>query len=102
MAKKGKTPEEFIRSASSSQLECRIMRHAWDVNKGTVEEDGRDYKWVLPCMRDCGTYKVIRLRKKTGELVRAHYRWARDYHVTGGLSKDRLNTIRQLIIEEML
>lgn len=97
-----RTRKEFIEGATLNQLECRVLRHAWDVNKGQVISDGRDYKWVLPCLRSCGTRKVIRLRKRNGELVRSHYRWLPEYHVKGGLRKGDLARIRKVLLEEIL
>lgn len=96
--KKGQTPEEFIRNADSGQVECRVMRHAWNTNAGTVEIDGNDLIWRIPCMRDCGTKKIIRL-KRTGELVRTHYNWRGNYHVTGGLRKAHIRKLRMTLLK---
>lgn len=101
MAKKGRTPAEFIQVASSSQVECRLMRHAWDVNKGTVERDLGDLIWRMPCMRDCGTRKSIRIRRD-GTIANAWYKWDKDYHVQGGLDKEHLAELRSTYIKEMM
>jgi hypothetical protein len=92
---------EFLESAPRAQVECRVLKHAWDSSKGTVTRNRSRYEWTMPCMRGCGTTKTV-IITAGGKFLRARYRWTKTYGINGRLSKTHLGALRVLMIEGLV
>jgi hypothetical protein len=63
-------------------LECRDFRHAWRTAHVALELNGGVVTRRVECIR-CGTTRIDYLVRRTGELSKRSYGYAKGYRVVG-------------------
>lgn len=96
---------EQVRSRSKESLQCRDLRHAWEVPKGYTKVEveggvrGAIYvERVISCHRGCGVERIelFRIHTHWMERLNVRYVYPKDYKITGDREGVSLTGIVQL------